>query len=142
MIIREAVEKDCKDIASLINQLGYPTTVKQMHERFCKLNSAYQTFVADYEGHVIGLIGLCKGLFYEIDGSYIKIVALVIDSKYRHEGIGKKLLIAAEEWALAQGIKSVGVNSGNRPERCAAHQFYRNMGFIDKSIGFIKHLDG
>ncbi len=42
---------------------------------------------------------MVKGFYYELDGFYVRIVALVVDSNYRNKGIGKKLLEEAESWA-------------------------------------------
>ncbi|UYZ15549.1 GNAT family N-acetyltransferase [Brevibacillus sp. WF146] len=51
-------------------------------------------------------------------------VALVVDSKIRNQGIGKMLVNEAEKWAKEQGAISIGLNSGNRKERQNAHRFY------------------
>jgi GNAT superfamily N-acetyltransferase len=73
--------------------------------------------VAEYNEDVVGMIGLCSGYFYEKNGLYVRIVALVVESKYRNMGIGKKLMEEAENWARKQGAISIGLNSGNREER-------------------------
>ena len=49
----------------------------------------YHTLLASYEGKVVGMIGLLKGYYYEMDGCYVRIVALVVDPNYRNKGIGK-----------------------------------------------------
>lgn len=61
--------------------------------------------------------GLCTGLFYEFDGSYVRIVAFVVDSNYRRKGIGEKLIHEAENWARKQGAITIGLNSGNRRKK-------------------------
>jgi hypothetical protein len=38
------------------------------------------------------------------------------------------------------GAIGIGLNSGNRPERAKAHRFYKDMGYVEKSIGFAKSL--
>jgi GNAT superfamily N-acetyltransferase len=96
--------------------------------------------VAEYNEDVVGMIGLCSGYFYEKNGLYVRIVALVVESKYRNMGIGKKLMEEAENWARKQGAISIGFNSGNREERKNAHQFYLQMGYQEKSKGFVKKL--
>lgn len=67
------------------------------------------------------MAGLCTGLFYEFDGSYVRIVAFVVDSNYRRKGIGKNLIQEAENWAKKQGAIAIGLNSGNCEERKAEH---------------------
>jgi GNAT superfamily N-acetyltransferase len=142
MEIREATINDIPELVVLMKQLGYPTTVDKMKFRFNAIssNSNYHTLVADYDGKVVGMAGLCTNPFYEFDGSYVRIVAFVVDANYRKKGIGKKLIQEAESWARKQGAISIGLNSGNREERKEAHQFYLNMGYKDKSIGFTKNL--
>ncbi|PWA12267.1 GNAT family N-acetyltransferase [Pueribacillus theae] len=141
MKIRKATINDIPELASLMTQLGYPTSVEKMEIRFNNIesNPSYHTIVADIGGKVVGMAGLCTGMFYEYDGSYIRIVAFVVDSNYRRKGLGKKL-IEAENWARKQGASVIVLNSGNREERNNAHQFYLNLGFKDKSTGFVKSL--
>jgi len=103
-------------------------------------NPDYHTIVASYDGKIVGLVGLVKGYYYEMDGLYIRIVAFVVDSNYRSKGIGKKLLGEAESIARRWGTMGIGINSGNRPERFNAHKFYKKMGYVEKSIGFAKSL--
>ncbi|MCM3677052.1 GNAT family N-acetyltransferase [Peribacillus simplex] len=142
MEIREATINDIPELVVLMEQLGYPTSVNKMKIRFNAIsaNSSYHTLVADYDGKVVGMAGLCTNVFYEYDGSYVRIVAFVVDVNYRKKGIGKKLIQEAESWARKQGAISIGLNSGNREERKGAHQFYLIMGYKDKSIGFTKNL--
>lgn len=87
------------------------------------------------------MAGLCTGLSYEFDGSYVRIVAFVVDSNFRRKGIGKKLIEEAENWTKEQGALFVALNSGNREERKDAHQFYWEVGYKAKSTGFVKSLN-
>lgn len=48
---------------------------------------------------------------------------------------------AIEQNARRQGLKRILLNSGNRPERHAAHAFYQNLGFETYSLGFTKYLN-
>lgn len=64
MKIRKAVIKDVPELASLMEQLGYPTTVESMTVRFHNIesNPSYHTLVAEVNGKVVGMIGLCTGV--------------------------------------------------------------------------------
>jgi GNAT superfamily N-acetyltransferase len=125
-----------------MNQLGYITSVEQMRTRFEKISAepSYHTLVIEDEGKVIGMSGLCTGIFYESDGIYVRIVAFVVHESYRNKGLGKLLLAASEEWARSKGAIGIVVNSGNRPERNTAHAFYKAMGYREKSTGFAKQV--
>ncbi len=142
MNVRDASINDIPELVPLMEQLGYPTSVDKFKKRFNAIaeNSNYRTFVAEMNGKVVGMAGSCLGMFYEHDGSYVQIIAFVVDTNYRRKGIGEKLIQAVENWAKTQGAMTIALNSGSRLEREGAHQFYSNMGFISKSIGLQKSL--
>ncbi|RDW20791.1 GNAT family N-acetyltransferase [Oceanobacillus chungangensis] len=125
-----------------MGELGYPTTTDEMEQRFSKINSnaLYNTQVAEIDGAIVGMIGMMLGFHYEKNENYVRIVALVVDSKYRKQGIGEMLMLKAEEWAKEQGANRIVLNSGNRSERNDAHKFYTNRGFERKATGFYKLL--
>lgn len=144
MKIRIAFQTDINELASLMVQLGYETTVEEMKIRFTKIEEDphYYTLVAvTEEQKVVGMIGLWKGISYERNESAVRIVALVVvNESHRQKGIGNQLIIEAEEWAKVQGAIGIGLNSGKRTERVAAHQFYKQLGYEDRSIGFVKQF--
>lgn len=142
MNIRTATRNDVPQLSKLMEQLGYPTTIEGMEHRFNKIESdpSYHTIVAEMNGEIVGMVGLNKGLFYEYDGSYVRSVAFVVDSNYRRRGVGENLIIETERWAKEQEANAIGLNSGNRPERVAAHTFYSKMGYEANSTGFSKSL--
>lgn len=141
-MIREAKLRDVKALSELMKELGYPTNVKNMKTRFKRISNYpnYQTFVYEKNGQVLGMVGMLEAFRYENDDSYVRIVSMVVDSKYRGLGIGKELLKAAEGWAIERGAKMVNLNSGNRPERKQAHEFYMHNGFVGNATGFYKKL--
>ena len=142
ILIRDALEMDISAISSQITGLGYPTTPKQMEVRFRTIAGKpdYKTIIADIEGKAVGLVGACIGYYYEHDGTYLRVLALVTCATARNNGIASALLSAIEEWGVKQGASSVVLNSGNRKEREAAHSFYLRRGFEAKSVGFVKTL--
>ena len=142
MEVRSACSRDIPQMALLMGQLGYPTSTEQMRTRFDKISAdpSYHTLVIEDEGKVVGLSGLCTGIFYESDGLYVRIVAFVVDATYRNKGLGKLLLEKSEKWARSKRAIGIVVNSGNRPERIAAHAFYKQMGYLEKSTGFAKQV--
>ncbi|GAA0454621.1 GNAT family N-acetyltransferase [Alkalibacillus silvisoli] len=141
-MIRDALNEDIKDLAHLMGELGYPTTIEDMNHRMMKINSSndYRTLVYEQKGQVIGMVGLIRGFHYENNANYIRIVALVVDRHYRHNGIGQALLNASEQWAKEQKAVKLVLNSGNRSERNDAHHFYTNQGYEAKATGFYKKV--
>lgn len=143
IIIRPATDDDIPALASLMNELGYPTTVAEMRDRYELLRSHpdYATWVAVCDNQVAGMIGLVRNIYYEKNGLYIRVGALVVNKAYRKMGLGKALLQKATDWAVELGIDQIYLNSGNREERQDAHAFYRHLGFEPKTTGFVKTID-
>jgi len=140
--IRAICVTDFTDVIELMSELGYPTTLEDLTGRFEMLQNHvdYETLVVVKENQVIGFAGLSKALAYEFTGVYVRILAFVVSSKHRKQGIGTKLLKACEEWAIQQDAVAITLNSGNREERQTAHVFYESNGYVGKSTGFSKKL--
>jgi GNAT superfamily N-acetyltransferase len=142
MTIRDATSADIPAMADLITQLGYPTTPDQMATRFARLSAEpnQRTLLAEDDLGPVGLIGLFKHQSWEYDDPFVRILALVVSSRARHQGVGEALIGAAERWAAEIGATRLVLNCGNRPERAIAHQFYPAMGFKIVTTGYSKTL--
>jgi GNAT superfamily N-acetyltransferase len=125
-----------------MNELGYPTSAGEMLYRYKNIanHPDYRTIVAVKNNEIVGMAGLARGIFYEKNGGYLRIVAFVVKQTCRQQGIGKLLIKAAEDWAITQGLTTILLNSGKRDERQAAYMFYQKMGYMVKSSGFVKEL--
>lgn len=139
VLIRYAHGTDLADITSLMSELGYETTEREVTKRLSKLNSNpdYHTLVAGIDNQVVGLLGLHIGLSYEFSGCYGRVVCLIVNQHYRKNGIGKQLIARAKEIIIEKGGSAITLNSGNRAEREDAHSFYLKNGFTAKSTGFV-----
>ncbi|MFH7347478.1 GNAT family N-acetyltransferase [Acinetobacter variabilis] len=137
------LEKDLHDVYQLTIQLGYPSTLENIEQRWEHLHqdSHYQTLIIEQDLHMIGYADFIQEYTWEFDGGYLRIQAFVIDQAHRGKGIGKQLMAAIEQIAKEQGFKMIQLNSGNREERHPAHAFYQGLGFDTYSIGFRKHLE-
>lgn len=144
MHIREVVLEDMPSLMPLMVDLGYPTTLSELYQRFERLLSMsdYQTFIAEDNGEVIGFVGVVKQYAYEFTEPYARVLALSVSQHVRRQKVGERLMLAVERWAFAQGCTTVTLNSGNREERIAAHKFYEQLGYQGKSTGFSKRLQG
>lgn len=140
--IRQAVKADVASLALLMDEMGYPTTEAEMSRRFTviDLEPHYITLVADYDGVVVGMAGASKGFYFEKNGCYIRLIALVVSNHYREKGIGKVLIHSIEEWAKTTNANAIVLNCGTREERKGAHVFYQHLGFEAKSTGYVKRL--
>lgn len=92
--IRVVQPTDYKGLNELIKELGYPTTLEELTKRFESLQKHvdYETLVAVKDNQVIGFAGVCKALAFEFTGIYVRILAFVVSSKQRKQGIGTKLV--------------------------------------------------
>lgn len=141
-IIRDAREDDAAQLSILMDQLGYPCTPEEALVRLKNVaqHPDYRTLVVTKGDVIIGMAGILKGFWYEKNGTYVRILAFIVREDERGKGIGKQLITAVEDWAMEVGANSVILSSGNRDDRKAAHRFYKNVGYEQRSLGFIKKL--
>jgi GNAT superfamily N-acetyltransferase len=129
MVIREVRESDASEVASLADQLGYPSGIGHVRERILRIvaRSDERAFVAEADdGSVVGWVHVFGAHRLESD-SFAEIGGLVVDKARRSKGIGTALLAAAEIWAGERGYSNVRVRSNTiRPE---AGRFYEGRGF-------------
>lgn len=137
---RKAMEDDFAELPVLMGELVYPTPNEQMKKRFKEIHndSNYYTIVVEENGLLLGMIGMFKGLAYEKDERYVRIISLVVRKEFRNKKIGKLLVDHAEQWAKMQGVLKLAVNTGKR--RGDSHHFYKARGFDDTGAGFYKTI--
>ncbi len=138
--IRTAGLDESPAIARLMTQLGYPTSPDEMKERLAAIlpDSDYMTFVAEHQKEVVGVIGVGVNRYYEKNGTYGRLLALVVDEKMKGHGIGASLVAEAEGWLNERAVGSIVVNSGK--QRNDAHRFYERLGYEETGLRFVKLL--
>jgi GNAT superfamily N-acetyltransferase len=126
--IREAQPQDFPRIAELAGQLGYPSSPQEIAERLggMKRSNEHAVFVAQLAGEVAGWLGVYVCRMVEADAR-AEISGLVVDEKFRSQGIGPLLLARAEEWAREKGCRAIGLRSNVIRDR--AHSFYERHGY-------------
>ena len=141
MIIREMEAKDMMGVVGLIrSELGYDDISSDVYDRVNRIYNTenYLIFIAEEEGSVIGFVGIMRGLAFELDGEYVRVIALAVSTGYRGKGIGIKLKARVEQDARETGANSIVISSGLNRNR--AHVFYANQGYEKKGYSFIKLL--
>ena len=140
LVIRPAELTDVHSIASLMEELGYPTRAAEMQMRLEPIlqDSRYRTFVAVRGGKIAGMIGTFCYLSYEHNNVGGRILALVVTEKMRGHGIGRALVNAAEKDFTERNITRVAVNT--RFTREDAHSFYESIGYTRNGFRFVKTL--
>jgi GNAT superfamily N-acetyltransferase len=136
--VRLATRADAPEIAELLAALGYPTASLEVEKRLSTLDNSDAVLVT-----AGGMIVLHRIPRLAEGDAITRITALVVAPERRGEGIGRALLAAAEGVARRWGCNLIEVSSGRRPERDAAHGFYRSVGFEDtaaRSVRYWKQL--
>ena len=127
--VRSALLTDAGRIAELSGQLGYPSSAasarRRLHNLLAKPDHAI--WVAENpEGSVTGWIHVFVKQLLESERE-AEIGGLVVDRKFRGQGVGKALVDRAERWARARRLKSVHLHSNI--VRKDAHAFYQELGY-------------
>lgn len=141
-IIRLANVDDAEQIATLCQQLGYPTSQAIVEQRLSQIqqDEHHAVYVAQYsDGQVIGWVHVyvCQLVLADLQAV---IGGLVVNEGDRRSGTGRLLIQQAEQWASASGCLNVLVYSSI--VRQAAHNFYEKIGYskMKTSLVFQKFL--
>jgi GNAT superfamily N-acetyltransferase len=126
--IRVAQPQDFPRIAELAGQLGYPSSPNEIAGRLAGIKSSddHAVFVAQFGGEVAGWLGVYVCRTVEADAR-AEISGLVVDEKFRSQGIGPLLLARAEQWAREKRCRAIGLRSNVIRDR--AHSFYERHGY-------------
>lgn len=140
-MIRYADFSDSAQIAAIsTRELGYPCQADFVKDRLMELIPGREAvFVYELDGKAVGYVHVeqYRTLYF---APMANILGIAVAAQYQRQGIGKKLLRAAEIWAAEQGIGYMRLNSGIT--RKEAHAFYRTMGYSDEKeqLRFLKKL--
>jgi len=128
LLIRSARQEDCRDIAHLCGQMGYPTAPEDVARRLRHILQFEHgaLFVAEIEGGVVGWIQVVTYPLPEMD-LHAELGGLVVNEAHRGQGVGSALMVRAEEWARTQGCLEVRIRSNIIRKR--AHKFYKQAGY-------------
>jgi GNAT superfamily N-acetyltransferase len=139
--LREATLADAAALARLMGVLGYPTSAAAMASRLEVIGASAgsRTVVAEVEGEVRGMVGLRRVIGYEMDGSFVLLIAMAVDAAWQGRGIGTALVREAECWAREQGAGAIALTTAKH--RAGAHRFYERLGYAATGLRFVKRLD-
>lgn len=146
MRIRPLHRDDADAVGELLHQLGYAqdgvdATAARIQAWSEDPSSA--ALAADRDGNVLGLIAVHLCPYFERSGSWARITALVVADEARGQGVGSRLVSAAEAFAASRGCDRMEVTSSDHRE--SAHAFYRSRGYLvqtGRSSRFLRVLGG
>lgn len=128
-VIRPVAAGDGTAVKPLLDQLGYALDADEIERRIAFIAGAAEQclLVAEDESgkpaallHVYGRAALEKP-------PEAVVQALVVRDSLRGQGLGRRLMALAEDWAAAQGYRHVSLSS--RTGRDGAHAFYQGLGY-------------
>src|SRR4051812_44478620 len=130
MRIRPARSADAETVNELLGQLGYPhddraATAARLQAWFDDPASA--AYIAETGDESLGVIAVHVCPFFEREGAWGRITALVVSDRARGYGVGSRLVEAAESFAAGHGCVRMEVTSNDR--RLDAHRFYQRRGY-------------
>lgn len=139
--IRSIREEDAEAAADLCEQLGYPADAATVSGRIQQIAADRNraVLVARLNDTLVGWIDL--SLEYHLQSAPAALIGgLVVADSARGQGIGRKLCLAAEDWARGCGVTRIRVRSNAIRER--AHAFYLRDGYtrVKTSAVFEKTL--
>jgi len=129
MVVRPMTARDSGDVASLSDQLGYPSSASDIEIRLGTMTQGahFGAFVAEAtNGGIAGWIHVFAVQFLQED-AFAEISGLVVDANSRGQGVGIALLAAAEKWARENGYTGIYVRANTK--RSQAPPFYESMGY-------------
>lgn len=128
MNIRPAVLADKHEIERLAHVLTPAAESKHQSGYALGLlltSDDHRIWVADIGEVVVGWLHAYLAVRVGV-APFIEIAGLIVDERYRREGIGSKLVAEATCWAKSIGV-TVRVRSNSK--RDATHKFYQAQGF-------------
>jgi GNAT superfamily N-acetyltransferase len=147
VVVIRPIEKEDVRAASLVVQGGSLTPEVEDESKVQSYWDAVEetrrrrgdVLVAVVNDEVVGVIQVMVFPHFQHTGGWCaELESVHVRSDLRSQGIGAKLLVAAEELARREGCYRVQLTSRN--VRSDAHRFYERQGFTSTSQGFKKLL--
>jgi len=109
-------------------EMGYEYPLEQTARKLERLlaDDAHRIYVAEWDGTVVGYI---HAQDYDVlyAPHYKNVLGIAVFAEHRHQGIGRMLLSAVENWGKETGAAGIRLVSG--AGRTGAHAFYRHCGY-------------
>ncbi|MDT0556537.1 GNAT family N-acetyltransferase [Patiriisocius hiemis] len=124
-------------LLSKLNEYKIPEAI--LLERIHEMKTQNYECLGMYNGEM--LMGIC-GMWFQTRhyaGRSLEIDHVIIDEKYRNQGIGKQMMQFIYKYAKSKSCNWVELNTyvHNFP----SHKFYYNEGFVAKGYHFVKTIN-
>jgi ribosomal protein S18 acetylase RimI-like enzyme len=128
MIIRPATLADAGDLARMNAAFnGVSDSAAQIAERLAACAEIETVLVAELDGHVAGFVCLRVVPCVLYAQPYAELTELYVELAFRRRGIGRALILRAEQLARARGAADLLIMTGTG--NLAAQALYRAAGY-------------
>lgn len=126
--MRPMTTEDLPAARILLSHLGYTLDAHELHHRYQAVaqSADHTLMVAEEDSSVIALCHVYARAALDKPPEAI-VQAVVVDPAHQGRGIGRKMMAAAERWAVEHGFTSVALAS--HVSRSDAHTFYEALGY-------------
>jgi GNAT superfamily N-acetyltransferase len=133
IFFREPKVSDVDKLSILMKQLGYPIEENEMYRNILNYYSIekQKAWVAVIEENVVGCIAVAITDYFHRKGAFLRIITMVVDQNNRRQGIGRKLIQIAEDYAKDMKCSYIELTSGVYRESLGSHDFYKSLGYVD-----------
>ena len=126
--IRDALASDAAGLATLADQLGYPTEPSVIADRLQKIDPELErVIVAVHDVHGVVAWLTVRAAVHIHSAPHAEISGFVVDETMRGMGIGKRLMAEVERWARSRSLTTIRLSTN--VTRTGAHRFYESLGF-------------
>jgi GNAT superfamily N-acetyltransferase len=140
MHIRNATYHDAPEIRSLLEALGYKTSISMLVDQLKALfdKEGHEVWVYELRKEVVGFVSVHYLPQLAFDGGFMLISYLSVDETVKDLNIGKAL----EEYVtgLAKMRKCDRIEVHYSERRVTAHQFYERQGYREYPKYYTKRL--
>ena len=136
--IRPAVPSDAPGIARLVRQMGADSEITEEYVGYFLTGSERGVLLACLEDQVAGLLSYSVRPDLYHAGNSVLIEELVVDEKYRGQGIGGSLLDALLKRLEGTGCKELCL--AVMPDNEAAIRFYKRYGLVEEALFLERHF--
>ena len=135
--LQEVSPEDAAQLKALFGHLVATPQAEPCEERLRAIvaNPHAALFVARTEGEIVGALTIAHLSLPTSEKLWIEDV--VVSPAARGQGLGRKLVMAAQEWGRNHYPSAVIYLTSN-PSRTAARALYRSLGFEEYNTGVFK----
>ena len=115
--------------------LGTPAPISELQlKAIITSNNSHLFFALDDHDACMGMLTI--GIYHAPTGKKAWIEDVVVSENYQRQGVGRKLIEFAIQFAKQQHVDLLMLTS--RPEKVAANNLYKNIGFEKKETNVYK----